>query len=119
MTAEETETECEKERKFSGRRYGYKVVTNYSQIKKERENPWRSRLESVRVEVEKDQLERVERVVTKQGKINTRRHTVRKQLSLTIKDLFISSIQLSWSWTFFNPSRPTFCPGWSSLCSGI
>lgn len=101
MTAEETEAD-EKERKFSGRRYGYKVVTNYSQIKKERENPWRSRLESVRVEVEKDQLERVERVVTKQGKINTRRHTVRKQLSLTIKDLFISSIQLSWSWTFFN-----------------
>ena len=49
-----------------------------------RENPWRSRLESVRVEVEKDQLERVERVVTKQGKINTRRHTVRKQLSLYV-----------------------------------
>ena len=50
------------------------------------------------MEVEKD---KVERVVTKQGKINTRRH-VRKQLSLTIKDLFISSIQLSWCWTFFN-----------------
>ena len=49
-----------------------------------RENPWKSRLESVRVEVEKDQLERVERVVTKQGKINTRRHTVRKQLSLYV-----------------------------------
>ena len=31
--------------------------------------------------VEKDRVERVERVVTKQGKINTRRH-VRKQLSL-------------------------------------
>jgi len=85
-------------RKFSGRRYGYKVVSNYSQIKKERENPWRARLEAVEVEVEKD---KVERVVTKQGKINTRRR-VRKQLSLTIKDLFISSIQLSWSWTLFN-----------------
>ena len=51
-----------------------------------RENPWRSRLEAVQVElekdnVEKDRVERVERVVTKQGKINTRRH-VRKQLSL-------------------------------------
>jgi len=42
-----------------------------------------------------------ERVVAKQGKINTHRQE-KKQISVILKDLFISSIHLSWSWTCFN-----------------
>ena len=39
-------------------------------------------MEVEREEEEEEEEERVERVVSKQGKINTRRHNVRKQLSL-------------------------------------
>lgn len=42
------------------------------------------------------------RVVSKEGKINTHRDTQKKALSMVLKDLFISSIHLSWSWTIFN-----------------
>lgn len=44
---------------------------------------------------------KTERVVAKHGKINTHRQE-KKQLSVILKDLFISSIHLSWSWTCFN-----------------
>jgi len=44
---------------------------------------------------------RKERVVAKQGKINTHRQETKK-ISVILKDLFISSIHLSWSWTIFN-----------------
>jgi len=42
------------------------------------------------------------RVVNKVGKINThRQEDQEKQLSVILKDLFISSIRLSWSWILF------------------
>eukprot|EP00091_Calanus_sinicus_P002358 TRINITY_DN12394_c0_g1_i1.p1 TRINITY_DN12394_c0_g1~~TRINITY_DN12394_c0_g1_i1.p1 ORF type:complete len:140 (+),score=21.43 TRINITY_DN12394_c0_g1_i1:509-928(+) len=44
---------------------------------------------------------KAERVVAKHGKINTHRQE-KKQLSVILKDLFISPIHLSWSWTCFN-----------------
>jgi len=74
----------------------YRVFSNYAEIRKERENPWRRSRGVIEVDIRKTR-----RVVTKEGKINTQR-TAKKQLSLVIKDLFISSIQLSWAWTFFN-----------------
>jgi len=42
------------------------------------------------------------RVVSKKGKINTHRDSQQRGLKMVLKDLFISSIHLSWSWTIFN-----------------
>jgi len=42
------------------------------------------------------------RVVSKKGKINTHRDSYNRGFKVILKDLFISSIHLSWSWTIFN-----------------
>jgi len=87
---------------LNGFNNGYRVFSNYAEIKRERENPWKPRPKSAEFDIDIGNIDHsLTRVVTKDGKINTRRH-VKKQLSLVIKDLFISSIQLSWAWTFFN-----------------
>jgi len=42
------------------------------------------------------------RVVSKKGKINTHRDSYQRDFKVILKDLFISAIHLSWSWTIFN-----------------
>jgi len=50
----------------------------------------------------RDNIDAGERVVNKIGKINTvRLQNQEKELSVILKDLFISSIRLSWSWILF------------------
>jgi len=50
----------------------------------------------------RDNIDTCERVVNKVGKINTvRLQNQEKELSVILKDLFISSIRLSWSWILF------------------
>jgi len=76
-----------------------RVFANYAEIHKERQNPFKKKTVGI-MEIMANASKSM-RVVSKLGKINTHRHQ-KKQLSVIVKDLFISSIHLSWSWTFFN-----------------
>jgi len=76
-----------------------RVFSNYAEIQKERRNPFKKKPTGILGIISESTQTR--RVVSKVGKINTHRHQ-KKQLTVIVKDLFISSIQISWSWTFFN-----------------
>jgi len=73
-----------------------KVYSSYAEIRKERKDPFKQKQE-MKILNTSSQM----RVVNKVGKISTFRHQ-KKELSMVVKDLFISSIHLSWPMTFFN-----------------